>query len=264
MRSRLPFVEDGFQSLFGPAAGRDGEFPTFSYIPFSDHEGIVRGLLLEGHYRTRSDNARMVPAAELQRHVRNVLAVVRSMSRRTAANSRSVEDFAAHLDGRINAFARTQSVLVRFPQRSADLETLVRDELLDQAADDARVILKGPDLLLDGKTAEVMALAIHELATNATKFGAFAHPRGGVTISWIVDTPASGRRLHFEWRESGVPLKSSDAREKGYGAELIERLVPYELGGMTSLEFPTDGVACTIEIPLGGTEASGVTITGRS
>jgi two-component sensor histidine kinase len=223
---------------------------TFSYVPVRDCNSAIRGILVESRFTLPSAGRTMVSAAESQRQVRNVLAVVRSVARRTGATSGSVEDFAAHFDGRIGAFARTQAMLGRSPRQSIDLETIIRDELVEQVADSDQISLEGPELLLTGKLAEVMTLAIHELATNATKFGAFALRGSRLSICWSAQNAAGARHLRLEWSESGVPLTGAGSERQGYGTELIERMIPYELNGKSKLEFRSGGVRCVIEVPL--------------
>lgn len=117
---------------------------------------------------------------ELQHRVRNILAVVRSIARRSATTSDSVEDYARHLEGRINAMARAQNVLTSAPGARVKLHTLIVDELQAQGADmDRQVEVSGPAVTLSGKAAEMLSLAIHELATNAAKYGALAVEGGG-------------------------------------------------------------------------------------
>src|SRR3712207_9087536 len=109
--------------------------------------------------------------AELQHRVRNTLAVVRSIARRTGETSDTVEDYAMHLDGRLNAFARTQAMVTRNPSAGVDLETLVAEELNSyHAREGGQLRISGPPLRLCTKAAETFSLAVHELATNAVKY----------------------------------------------------------------------------------------------
>lgn len=187
--------------------------------------------------------------AELQHRVRNILAVVRSIARRTGDTSVTVEDYAAHLQGRISSLARTQNVLTRTPGSGVNLEELVGDELLAHAVQEDQVTIGGPPVRLQGKAAETLGLALHELATNAVKYGALAVQAGGLSVTWKLVPSGEVARLCLEWRETGVPLAGPPER-RGFGRELIERSVPYELGATAELEFLPDGVRCVIEMPL--------------
>jgi two-component system CheB/CheR fusion protein len=194
--------------------------------------------------------------AELQHRVRNMLAVVRSIARRTASTSESVEDYSMHFDGRLNAFARTQAVVTRAPAAGVDLEYLIVEELLAHAAHEGeQVSIAGPEIRLRPKAAETLGLAMHELTTNAVKYGALSTPGGRLAITWRLQDmegqqPETASRAHLvlEWVESGVvPLPP---RRRGFGTELIERMLNYEFGAEAALAFGPDGARCTIDLPL--------------
>ncbi|NQE64805.1 sensor histidine kinase [Caulobacter sp. RHG1] len=240
----LPFRRDG--------AVEDGCF-TLSCSPVRDEAGQVFGvflILLETTERIRAGQARNLMVAELQHRVRNILAVIRSIVSRTAETSETVEDLSAHLDGRLAALARTQVLLTRSPGAGVDLEGLVRDELLAQVADDQRITIEGPEILLPPKAAEVMTLAVHELATNATKYGALSDSQGRIDIGWTIAPRDGTNWLRFEWREAGVKIAAAAPRRTGFGAVLIEQRVPYELMGAGALTFAPGGVHCEIAFPL--------------
>lgn len=190
--------------------------------------------------------------AELQHRVRNLLAMIRSIGQRTATNAVSVEDYAQHLEGRISALARTQALLTREIGRGVDLQNLVLDELEAQAALPGRYKVKGQDVSLPPKAAEVLTLAIHELATNAVKYGALAQGQGRIEIEWTLEQDGEGGWpwLCFTWAEFGVTMEDGPRRE-GFGTELITGRVPYELKGEGRMDFRETGVAATIRFPLG-------------
>ncbi|GEO18120.1 PAS domain S-box protein [Microvirga aerophila] len=188
---------------------------------------------------------------ELQHRVRNTLAVIRSIARRTAEASKSVEDYAMHLDGRINAFARVQTAVARDPAAGLDLTELVADELLTYAAREGeQVRITGPAMRLQPKAAETFGLAIHELATNAVKHGALSVPQGRIRISWRVQNGTDPPRLIFEWKECGRPERVAKRRRRGFGTDLLERTLTYELKAKTIQAFEPDGLRCTIELPM--------------
>ena len=197
--------------------------------------------------------------AELQHRVRNALGVIRSIARRTAATSRTVEDYAMHLDGRLDAIARVQAVVTRAPAAGVDLAALVANELQAYQAREGEQVtgVSGPTIRLTPKTAELFALAIHELATNAVKHGALATADGRVRAQWRVATHGEAPRLAFEWVESGVKPPAAAPERKGFGAELLERTLHYELGATTALAYGADGLRCRIELPLTDRNAIG-------
>lgn len=187
---------------------------------------------------------------ELQHRVRNILAVVGSIAQRTADTVGSVQEYAQHLGGRIDAMSRTQNVLTGTPDARLDLRTLIEAELSAQGGDRTdRFALAGPEIVLSGKGAEMLSLVFHELATNALKYGALSVPGGRVDVTWRVGEREAKPQIHVTWRESGVKLQGQPAR-RGFGSDLIENLVPYELGGMGRLQFATDGLTCTLKLPL--------------
>ena len=109
---------------------------------------------------------------------------------------------------------------------------------------DGRVVIEGPQVKLHEKASETLALAVHELATNAVKYGALAGSQGHLKVSWTVKPDV----LEMEWHESGVATPPSNAG-RGYGRELIEVALPFALGAATRLEFLSDGIYCSIQLP---------------
>lgn len=186
--------------------------------------------------------------AELQHRVRNILANIRAVIGRTQGED--TEEFRAHLEGRISALARTQAQITRSPGEGIDLEMLIRDELLAQAADEKQFSLVGTGIRLPPKAAEVVTLAIHELATNATKYGALAHERGRIHIKWGETARESGPWFVLTWSESGVPIGKAVPDRKGFGTELVTRRIPYELGGSGTMDFTPAGLRTEIAFPL--------------
>jgi two-component system CheB/CheR fusion protein len=187
---------------------------------------------------------------ELQHRVRNILGVVRSVVARTVRSSGSVEELAASLDGRLDTLARTQGVFTRSGVSAVDLEDVIRDELVAVAAREEHLEIDGPPLRLRREAAEAFALALHELTTNAVKYGALSEPAGRLSVTWNLLNTAKGPKLSLEWRESGVRALDIRPARQGFGRELIERGLPYELGAETSLEFGRGGVKAVIEVLL--------------
>lgn len=197
-----------------------------------------------------ADDGRRALVLEHQHRVRSILATIRSIASRMVEGSSSVEDYGAHLVGRIDAIGRTQMSLAVLEGLGSDLETLVRDEMLAQLAPAERFEIDGPDVELSEATAVLLTLALHELGTNAMKYGALSDTGGLVRIEWRTEMVDDTEWLHLLWKESGVPIASVAPRAAGLGTELIQRRIAYELRGRGALEFQPGGVSCTIEVPL--------------
>lgn len=222
-------------------------------LPYRSIDNFIAGVVItfiDVTAITRAEERQRLLLAELQHRVRNTLGVVRSIARRSAETSTSVEEYASHLDGRLNAFARMQAMVTRDPDGGVDLEYLVVEELLGyNAREGEQLRVSGPQVRLQPKAAETFALALHELATNAIKYGALSQPGGKVDVSWQLDDAADPTQLIFEWRERGGPAVAQPKR-KGFGSELLERTLAFELKSKTTLTFNRSGLHCTIAIPL--------------
>jgi PAS domain S-box-containing protein len=209
------------------------------------------GVALDVTERKRAEEHQKLLLAELQHRVRNTLAVVRSIIRRTAATSRTAEDFALHLDGRISALGRTESLVARDPHRGVDLEFLVAEELMAHGArEDDQVSINGPEVRLQPRVAETFGLAVHELATNALKFGALAVPEGRIAVTWRVEEAEGDPHLVFEWVETNVRVVAPAPRREGFGTELLESTIAYELAATASLSFGPGGLRYAMKVPL--------------
>ena len=189
--------------------------------------------------------------AELQHRVRNTLAIIRSIVRRTALSSTSVDDFEQHLDGRLGSFARTQAYVTRHPDRGVDLELLVRDEMLAHATEGSQQVkIAGPQVRLRPKQAQTLGLAIHELTSNAIRHGALASDGNHVDVRWALTGTAKAQRLCFEWREWLGNGELKEPESTGFGMELLDRVLRYELDAEPQLEFRPDGFSFEVEFPL--------------
>ena len=189
--------------------------------------------------------------AELQHRIRNTLAVVRSIAVRTAENAANVEDMLLHFRGRLDAFTRVQSALIRNPEGKVDLASLVADELVAHAAREGeQVSISGPNVRLGTKAAECLGLAVHELTTNAVKYGALMSDHGRVRVGWKTEKTPDGGQFTFRWKEYGAELKDRTLRYEGFGMELLLRSLPYDLQGKTEIELEPDGLRFELHMPL--------------
>ena len=192
--------------------------------------------------------------AELQHRVRNIMAIIRSITARTGERARDVEEYRSLMAGRLLALARVQALLTRAANVSVGIRGIVQDEVSAQAQHEGQYVLDGPDVTISPKAAEVLTLAVHELATNALKYGALSVPDGKVTVSWHVFEKRGVPWLMFDWSEDGAPERPQPAadvpRRTGFGSELIEGRVPYELGGKGKITIEPGGAHCHLEFPL--------------
>lgn len=195
-----------------------------------------------------------VLVAELQHRTRNLLAVVGSIATELARSVPTVEAFAEQLSARLRALSRVQGLLSRAEAEVVTVGELVRLELeaLGNKFVSGRVSVSGPEVVLPRRAVQTLALTLHELATNARKHGALATAPGRIRVAWCTDVDDSGTPcLALEWVESGVERISAGSvpPRRGYGLELIEQALPYELDARTRVAFEPDGIRCTISIP---------------
>jgi two-component sensor histidine kinase len=186
--------------------------------------------------------------AEFQRQLRSVFTVLRAVVRRTSEGRDDLEEYAAHLESRIGALARVNEMLLRGPI-GVDLHELVCGELLAQAVPAAQYSVDGPEIRLAREAAAPLALTLHELAMNALLHGAFGTPHGRVTVTWECVEQNGAPWLRLEWIERGVELAGDGPPRRGFGLEVIERTLPYELGAQATLNLSAQGAEALILMP---------------
>jgi PAS domain S-box-containing protein len=209
------------------------------------------GTSTDIHELRRLQGRQQLLLAELQHRSRNVIAMVQAMARQTIRNSTSLEMFQEEFEGRLRALSRVQSLLAQTNYERLQLRDIVEAELFARGDFSDRASIDGPPVRLGPSAAQSLALALHELATNAVKYGALHQPNGRLNITWQTQREEYGEVIVLEWRERGVAMTGSGRRRRrGYGSELIERALPYQLGARTNLEFGRDGVHCVIAVPV--------------
>lgn len=188
--------------------------------------------------------------AELQHRVRNTLSIVRSIARRTAETSETVEAYAMHLEGRIEALARVQAVVTRNPATGVDLASIIADELSAYGAREGEgLLIDGPPVRLRPKPAEAFTLAIHELTTNAIKYGALSFTGARLDVTWSLEGEGETPQLVVKWNESGIPVPIAPPSRSGFGTDLLRRSLSYDLDAIVQQSFEPDGMKVTIDIP---------------
>ncbi|PND25955.1 chemotaxis protein CheB [Sinorhizobium sp. M4_45] len=182
---------------------------------------------------------------ELSHRVKNTLAVVQSLARQTLRTTRSSEDFVERFEGRLAALASAHKLLVDSEWSGAELDALARGQLDAYAGTDRRrLLIEGEPVMLPPDLATPFGLVLHELATNAAKYGAFSTDNGQVKLSWKLGN--NGRTLAVIWQERGGPPVEPPS-EQGFGGVLIEKSLP---GSTVRRDFQPDGVVCTVDIEL--------------
>jgi two-component sensor histidine kinase len=197
---------------------------------------------------------------ELNHRVKNTLANVLSIIALTRRRADNVKDFADGLDGRIRALSATHDLLTRSDWGTTPVAEVVRAELRPYAHEADRLVeMGGPPVELAPNDALSLGLAVHELATNAAKYGALSRPGGKVSARWELVSPDLVR---VEWQETGGPPVPSQ-RGRGFGTDLIERIVANELRNPVQLDFLPEGVRCVLTIPVRQPSAFAIRANGQ-
>jgi two-component sensor histidine kinase len=200
--------------------------------------------------RRKHAAALMMLIAELDHRVKNVLARVAAVAISTRQGSRSIDEFLRTLDGRIQSMAAAHSLLSQSRWHGVGITDLVHHQLAPYTTV-ANTTISGPDVMLTAAATHAVAVVLHELVTNAAKYGALSTPSGRVSVNWNL-LPSSGggaASLTISWHEIGGPPVAGPM-QSGYGTSLIRELIPHELGGTVDLVFACDGACCKIDIPL--------------
>lgn len=193
-----------------------------------------------------------VMMAELQHRTRNLIAVTQAIAGQTMRSSRSLTEFRPQFESRLRSLSRVQALLARSNHESIDLRELLQAELTAHAGSQSdRIQIEGPVVALPPIAAQALGLALHELSTNAVKYGALTQPAGHLAVTWLVEPKRPYDILVLNWIEGGVQYPGGTLPTgKGYGTHLIERALPYQLNARTRIEFGPDGVRCEIAVPL--------------
>ena len=196
--------------------------------------------------RRRAEERQQLLIHELNHRVKNMLATVQSVARQSLGRAGGAGPL-ADFEERLMALAWTHDILTRERWAGASLATVLSRTMTPHGP--GRVALKGPDLRISPKMALALAMGVHELATNAVKYGALSADKGHVEIVWRLDETVTPARLRLEWRERGGPRVTPPAT-RGFGARLLERGLAHELGGQVVIRFLPAGVRCEINAPF--------------
>lgn len=208
-----------------------------------DHLRLVLLAIEDATERRQQERRQQILVSELAHRVQNLLAVVQSLASQTKAGS--VDEFRAALIGRLRALATAPGMLFESRWRKADLEAVLRQIMAPHMEHTSiRVRFAGPPVTLSADQVTGLALVVHELATNAAKYGALSSKSGQVGISWAM----ASDQLRLDWRESGGPTVEP-APAASFGRTQIERTVSY-YGGWVELVFERSGLVCRLAFPL--------------
>jgi two-component system CheB/CheR fusion protein len=197
----------------------------------------------------------MMLIAELEHRTRNLLAVVDALADQTLASCETLADFAVPFRQRLATLSRVQGLLSRAETKPITIGELVELELRSLGAEPngRRVTVEGPEVALPNRSVQILALGLHELATNARKYGALAAPHGFLRVHWRVTNDDGQRRLAIRWEEDGIASRRTEPTNTdrvGLGRTLIEKSIPFQLDARTRLEIAHDAVRCDIVIAL--------------
>ena len=218
-------------------------------MPLRDQSGATIGflkILRDRSEQRRAAENQQTLINELNHRVKNTLATVQSIASQTLRTAPTPRDAREALEERLLALSRAHDVLTRQSWESAELGEIVTQALAayrDRRED--RIHIGGPDVRLPPRVALALSMALHELATNAVKYGALSCPGGSAAISWSVHDAATGKVLKLRWQERGGPKVTAPTRQ-GFGTRLIQRSLAAELGGEVAMAFAATGVVCDI------------------
>ena len=253
MASRDPYIGQATSVRLqrSPGSPLEERFVDFIFQPIVSADGRVSGVFVEGSDvtdRVLAERQQKLLLDELNHRVKNSLATVQAIAYQTLRNAATPSDFHEAFESRLLALAATHDLLTASSWRGAALRDLLLAELQPFAAE--QYALSGPEVELTSAGTLALGLVLHELATNAAKYGALSKGGGRVAISWRAD----GDWLDLEWIEAGGPPVAPPTR-RGFGSRLIERSLKDQLGGVARLDFDPAGLICAIRLPL---QAEGV------
>ena len=216
-----------------------------------DKQGGVKSVIsvkLNIDDRKRGDERAALLLGELDHRVKNILAIVSSIVSQTLKSGLSPDAFTEAIKGRIEAITRAHNLLTnRGPSSVGTLHNLIDTEL--QPYRGRELFIDGPDIVLTPKAGLSMAMAIHELASNAAKYGSLSIPDGKLAVVWTTTTGPEPE-FHLSWTETGGPVIAAAPLKRGFGTALIEKSMAFELDAVVQRSFPPEGVICTIDLPL--------------
>ena len=244
------FLED-FEAVVNRSGQPEPGFFTFCYSPVRDETGVVRGMLstvIETTDKVRAERLSRLRNRELAHRSRNAYALVSALIGRTFRTSASKEEAQEKLQQRLGSLVRAQDALVRDDAPGAEVAQ-VAEQALEPFRDGSGAIdASGTLVRLGSDQATALSLALHELATNAHKYGALPVPGGRATLRWWIEAEPDGDVFHLDWAERGGPAVTPPSR-RGFGSSLIQDALAQALGGEAKLTYPPEGARFTVSSP---------------
>lgn len=256
-RTAISAAREGRSSHFESSADTFLGTPKFwsiSVSPIMDAQGTVARILSVSRDHSALEEARKQQRLlndELGHRLKNVLAMVQSIANQTLRDADSLESASAAFTSRLASLGQATDVLTASSWQAAELHDVLDAGLAAVQDKQGRISSEGPAISLNSHTALALTLALHELATNATKYGALSNEAGTVTIRWQLTDRDGAPHLTFLWQEQGGPPVSSPTR-RGFGSRMIERSLRSYFRGETALSYPVEGVEFRIDAPLSG------------
>lgn len=234
----------------GPGEAPREAFIDFSYGAIRDDRGEIVGIFVQGMDRTETFKAQRrqrLLLDELNHRVKNTLSSVQSIAAQTFRQTRDPAAARASFEARLQALSKTHDLLSERTWTNADLRLIVEQEFA--AFETVRRTVHGPQIELNAKSAIAIAMVLHELVTNAAKYGALSAPGGAVSVTWSITERGGRPSLELRWREEGGPAVSAP-QHSGFGSRMIARAVQGELGGEFSCDYALKGFSCGLTVPL--------------
>lgn len=220
-----------------------------SYSPIADQDGNVTKILAVSRdvtERMRSEERQALLVREVTHRSKNLLAIVQSIALQSLSTGRDAEEAKELFVDRLHTLARSHAIVSNDLNEGAPIMDVMRQEL--EAFSDA-VEIRGPNIMISRKATQNLALAVHELATNAAKYGALTSANGTIEIRWRLEGGGNAGRFRFRWRERGGPAPTAGAMS-GFGSLLLDRVIAHELRAIPRADFTPEGLDYTIDAPL--------------
>ncbi len=221
--------------------------------PVRESDGGVTGISLVARdigARKAAEQKAALLLGELDHRVKNILAIVSAVIAQTLKTTTTPEAFAVEVNGRVQAIAKAHSLLTQSGQGEVSLRAILETELAPYDRGVGNVTVEGPDIVLTPRAGLALAMALHELVSNAVKYGGLSIDSGRLSVIWKIQMAAEGATLMLTWTESGGPAVPEPTR-RGFGTTLIERTLTHELDAEVLREFASSGLRCTIAMPFG-------------